>query len=127
MPKLPNHDEMPQALRHLDPNYDPYAAVTDPAKLVEYPVHGRVYFRGSTDEWVLEISGVINDMVFDARHTAPKALSPEDVPGLPHLYTDPIDRSAELEALIARIKQRATDVGVGAELTTELTRREMMK
>jgi len=39
-------------------------------------------------EWVLEISGEINDCAFSARHTAPGAMVPEEVPGLPHLYRD---------------------------------------
>ncbi len=106
MPKLPNHDALPQALRHMNPDYDPYAAVTDPAKLQEFPLTGRIYFRGSTDEWVMEVSGTINGTSFDARHTAPKALSPEDVPGLPHLYPEPIDRTSEMEDLVEQIQYR---------------------
>lgn len=106
MSELSNHDKMPQALRHFDDSYDPRSAVTQPSKLIEYPLTASVYFRGSTDEWVLEIEGTINDTFLVSRHPAPKALRPEDVPGLYHLYQEPIDRSDELEELIERISAR---------------------
>jgi hypothetical protein len=52
----------------------------------EYPISGRVWFRASTNEWVLELEGVINDCDFTSRHTQPAHIAPEDVPGLPALY-----------------------------------------
>ena len=52
----------------------------------EYHLDARVYFRNSTQEWVLEISGAINDCHFTNRHTCPKDTAPEDVPALEHLY-----------------------------------------
>ena len=52
-----------------------------------FPLTGKVYKRGA--EWVLEISGTINDCNFTCRHTQPGHLRPEDVAGLPLLYTAP--------------------------------------
>jgi hypothetical protein len=51
-----------------------------------FPITGRVWFRESTQEWILELSGTINDCCFTSRHTAPKDTNPEDVPGLGHIY-----------------------------------------
>jgi hypothetical protein len=51
-----------------------------------YPVTGRIWFRESTNEWVLEIQGEINDCSFASRHTQPAHIAPEDVAGLPALY-----------------------------------------
>lgn len=53
-----------------------------------YPVNGSVWFRESTNEWVLELSGTINETNFTARHTQPAHVAPEDVPGLDTLYDD---------------------------------------
>ena len=51
-----------------------------------YPITGKVWYRESTDEWVLELEGSINDTHFISRHTEPGNTAPEDVPGLPSLY-----------------------------------------
>ena len=51
-----------------------------------YPLDARVWFRGSTGEWVLELEGAINETHLTSRHTQPGDLAPEDVPGLPALY-----------------------------------------
>jgi hypothetical protein len=48
-----------------------------------------VWFRESTNEWVLELEGSINGTGFVSRHTCPPDTAPEDVPGLRHLYTTP--------------------------------------
>lgn len=51
-------------------------------------------------EWVLEISGVINDTSFVCRHTEPPETAAEDVAGLPSLYAELAkagERIAELE------------------------------
>jgi hypothetical protein len=52
----------------------------------EWPITGRVWWRESTQEWVLEVTGVINDTSFSCRHTQPAATKPEDVAGLPTHY-----------------------------------------
>lgn len=52
----------------------------------EWPISGSVWWRESTQEWVLEITGVINDCSFSCRHTQPAATKPEDVAGLPTHY-----------------------------------------
>lgn len=90
-----NHDELPQALHHLKPDYDAWAAKGRPS----YKLDATLYYRDSTDEWVLEIEGSINGTHFTARHPAPKALSPEDAVGLPHLYLEPLNRDTELQNL----------------------------
>ena len=51
-----------------------------------YPLSAVVYKRHSTNEWILELSGSINDTSFVNRHTQPIEMAPEDVPGLPTLY-----------------------------------------
>ena len=53
---------------------------------VKYPITGSVWFRESTQEWVLELEGSINGTYFIDRHTEPSTTLPEDVPGLPSLY-----------------------------------------
>ena len=52
----------------------------------EYPITGRIWWRESTQEWVLEIDGSINDCSFVSRHTQPAHIKPEDVAGLPTHY-----------------------------------------
>lgn len=52
-----------------------------------YELDAYIWKRESTQEWVLEISGTINDTTFVDRHTEPLATQPEDVAGLPSLYT----------------------------------------
>lgn len=52
----------------------------------EYPITGRIWWRESTQEWVLEVEGVINDCSFVSRHTQPADVRPEDVAGLPTHY-----------------------------------------
>ena len=52
----------------------------------KYPITGSVWFRESTQEWVLELEGSINGTYFINRHTEPSTTLPEDVPGLPSLY-----------------------------------------
>ncbi|MGL4891647.1 MAG: hypothetical protein ACRC52_12755 [Aeromonas veronii] len=51
-----------------------------------WPVKAKIYKR--RDEWVLELSGVINDCAFTCRHTQPGYLQPEDVAGLPSIYSE---------------------------------------
>jgi hypothetical protein len=53
-----------------------------------YPITGKVWYRESTDEWVLELEGSINDTHFISRHTEPGNIAPEDVAGLPSLYKE---------------------------------------
>ena len=53
---------------------------------LEYPVTGRIWWRESTQEWVLEVAGNINDCAFSCRHTQPAHIKPEDVAGLPTHY-----------------------------------------
>ena len=67
------------------------AATTPPAPSVlvdatHFPLKASVWFRDSTNEWVLEIEGSINETGFTSRHTEPATTRPEDVPGLPSLY-----------------------------------------
>lgn len=54
----------------------------------KYPISGSVWFRKSTQEWVLELEGSINGTYFIDRHTEPSTTLPEDVPGLPSLYKE---------------------------------------
>lgn len=72
-----------------------------PAGAVEpdnaFPLASKIYKRG--DEWVLEVSGTINDCHFTCRHTQPGGLQPEDVAGLPTLYTTPQPNQAQAGAV----------------------------
>lgn len=54
----------------------------------EYPLEAKVWWRESTQEWVLEISGVINGVNLTFRHTQSKDCRPDEVPGLPEIYQD---------------------------------------
>lgn len=65
----------------------------------EYPLQARLWRRDSTEEWVLEISGAINDCSFTCRHTEPLSTAPEDAVGLPTLYDSQDSRSGRVEAL----------------------------
>lgn len=47
-----------------------------------------IWKRDSTEEWVLELSGAINDTFFINKHTEPLHIAPEDVAGLPSLYKE---------------------------------------
>ncbi|MCE6958399.1 hypothetical protein LAZ40_04925 [Cereibacter sphaeroides] len=68
----------------------PTAGQGEPAGSRRYPLAAEVFWRESTGEWVLEISGVINDTSLACRHPQPGNLAPEDVPGLPtHYAADP--------------------------------------
>jgi hypothetical protein len=51
-----------------------------------YPLSAHVFFRKSTDEWVLEIEGSINDTHLSSRHTQPAHTAPENVASLSTLY-----------------------------------------
>jgi hypothetical protein len=53
---------------------------------MEYELKARVWFRESTQEWVLEIEGEIEDTFITNRHTCPRDTDPRDVPALAHLY-----------------------------------------
>ena len=62
----------------------------------------KVYWRDSTKEWVLEIDGVIGDTSITSRHTQPRSVKMQDVPGLDFTYRK-IER---LEALKRRETKR---------------------
>lgn len=64
-----------------------------------YPVSGQIFFRESSNEWVLELTGSINGTRFTARHTQPADTRPEDVAGLPALYEPTPDVTGLVEAL----------------------------
>ncbi|WP_157763163.1 hypothetical protein [Acetobacter persici] len=51
-----------------------------------FPVSAAIFFRPSTNEWVLEIDGEINDCGFTSRHIQPAEVPPQNVAGLPMLY-----------------------------------------
>ena len=53
----------------------------------QYPLEAKVYWRESTGEWVLDISGVINGVDLGARHTQSGNILPHNVPGLPETYS----------------------------------------
>lgn len=46
----------------------------------------QIWKRDSTNEWVLELSGTINDTAFISRHTEPLTTRVEDVARLPVTY-----------------------------------------
>ena len=54
--------------------------------VIAYPLKSHLWFRNSTKEWVLQLSGAINDTSFHIRHTQPGDLAPEDALGLPTHY-----------------------------------------
>lgn len=70
-----------------------------------YVLTARVWFRSSTQEWMLEIEGTINDIHMSCRHPLPPDTRPEDVPGLMALYT----RIEDQERLIRRLQSNQQD------------------
>ena len=71
----------------------------------KYPITGSVWFRESTQEWVLELEGSINGTYFIDRHTEPSTTLPEDVPGLPSLY-EKLERGQKVKALKQILEER---------------------
>lgn len=65
----------------------------------------RVWFRSSTQEWMLEIEGTINDTSMYCRHALPPETRPEDVPGLLALYT----RIEDQQHLIRQLRKNRRD------------------
>ncbi|MHA1285786.1 MAG: hypothetical protein ACTSPB_00155 [Candidatus Thorarchaeota archaeon] len=55
-----------------------------------FPLSAKVWFRESTQEWVLEIDGTINDTNFNVRHPQPKDTLPEEVAELKTLYDEEV-------------------------------------
>lgn len=51
-----------------------------------YELDAYIWRRESTQSWVLELSGCINDTTFITRHSEPLTTKPEDVASLPSLY-----------------------------------------
>lgn len=49
-------------------------------------ITGKVWWRESTAEWVLELEGKIDGVGFTCRHTQSSNIRRSDVPGLPELY-----------------------------------------
>ncbi len=52
----------------------------------EHIITARIWKRTSTEEWVLELAGTINDANFTSTHTQAGTLAPQDVAGLPEHY-----------------------------------------
>ena len=71
-----------------------------------YPLDACIWKRASTDEWVLEIEGEINETSLACRHPQPSRLLPEDVPGLPERY---VDREAEARGYRAGVEDAARE------------------
>lgn len=61
-------------------------AIFKPDAVEHYPLAACVWKRDSTDEWVLELSGVVRDTALNSRQTAPSTTNPEDVPGMLHTF-----------------------------------------
>lgn len=79
---------------------------TPASEVEEYPISARIWKRERTGEWVLELSGSINDTCFTSRHTEPLSIAPEDVCGLPSLY-EAIANVSEVEGLVERLRAKA--------------------
>lgn len=80
----------------------PKAAPREPVN--GWPVEATIYKR--RDEWVLELSGTINDCAFTCRHTQPGYLQPEDVAGLPSLYSEGIAPQQEAQEPVALLVRK---------------------
>lgn len=80
----------------------------------KYPISGSVWFRESTQEWVLELEGSINGTYFIYRYPEPSTTLPEDVPGLPSLY-HAADRIQALEDKLAENEVRLRKAVEGLE------------
>lgn len=71
--------------------------MTEPAQSEQrFPLAAEVFYRAASGEWVLSITGTINDTHVSVSHTQPGYLVPELVAGLPingTTETTPPDRS----------------------------------
>jgi hypothetical protein len=72
-----------------------------------YELDAYIWRRESTQEWVLEISGTINDTNFTCRHPQPLSVPPEDVAGLPYTYGDQPRVTDEMVERAAYAMERA--------------------
>jgi hypothetical protein len=89
----------------------------------KYPITGSVWFRESTQEWVLELEGSINGTYFIYRYPEPSTTLPEDVPGLPSLYhaADRIEALLNLnEALVELMDDRDAKLAKATEALREI-------
>ena len=84
------------------------------------PVSGQIFFRQSSNEWVLELTGSVNGTTFTARHTQPADTRPEDVAGLPALYETAPDVEGLVEALESLIKGYVRLLQAGRDQITSL-------
>lgn len=73
-------DQVVSAINHYEL---PVADTTEFHRLKAF-----IWKRDSTEEWVLELSGSINDTFFINKHTQSLHVAPEDVAGLPSLYKE---------------------------------------
>lgn len=76
----------------------PVADMTDVHRLKAF-----IWKRKSTEEWVLELTGAINDTWFSNRHTQPLDIAPEDVAALPTLYMEPAAEDASSREMISSL------------------------
>ncbi len=66
----------------------------------------RIWKRDSTQEWVLEITGTVDDVYMNCRHTEPLTTAKSDVPGLPSLYKAPEREIGKEQTLVKWIRTK---------------------
>ena len=73
--------------------------MTDTQALIEreeYQLEAKIWKRLHTNEWVLQLTGAMNDTAFTVRHTEPLTTPPEEVASLPTLTTALTEAEAKL-------------------------------
>lgn len=73
----------PVAWLEVGPAVEPTRGCSPPRYAEEYPLDARIWKRESTQEWVLELEGNINDTHFTVRRPQPLSVPVEDVASLP--------------------------------------------
>lgn len=83
------------------------------------------YIWKRRDEWVLELSGTINDCAFICRHVEPESTAPEAVAGLPSLYAENESLGKELVDAFMQVDARTEEAFLKGEEVDRLTARVM--
>lgn len=90
----------------------------------QFPLKANLWYRGSTSEWVLELTGVVRDrgnnaVYVSTRHVQPGTLGADEAVGLPTHYVNDEPVTVETAVASARTKRKpvATSPGVSVNET----------
>lgn len=82
-----------------------------------FAINAHIWKRESTQEWVLELSGELEDVAFTCRHTEPLTTPLADVPGLPTRYSpvsaDRAQQGEPADYLLAELEKQVDFIANG--------------